>query len=138
MTIPAASLWFDDDQNRITPVTIGNLNQTFILENTQGRFVLQRLNPIFAPEVNLDIEALTAHLSKSGIATTRLIPTKTGSLWGTWEGQCWRLLTFVQGENFSSMPNPQRVREAGQLVGNFHRAVFDFKHTYHFTRGNPH
>jgi Ser/Thr protein kinase RdoA (MazF antagonist) len=138
MSVDALKLWFGDHASRLTPITIGNLNQTFVVENDKGRFVLQRLNPIFSPEVNLDIEALTSHLNKRGVATTRLIPTLTGSLWGELDAKCWRLLSFVEGENFSVLSSGQHAREAGGLVGKFHHALADFHHEYHFVRADAH
>jgi Ser/Thr protein kinase RdoA (MazF antagonist) len=138
MIASALKLWFDTESNRITPITIGNLNQTSVVENEAGRFVLQKLNPIFAPEVNFDIQAFTSHLNEKGLATTRLIPTRSGDLWGELDGQCWRLLSFVAGENFSTLASSEQAKEAGLMVGNFHRAVSDFQHQYKFSRGDVH
>jgi len=138
MTARALKLWFDTESSRLTPITIGNLNQTSVVENEAGRFILQKLNPIFAPEVNFDIHAFTLHLKQKGLATTRLIPTRAGDLWGEVDGECWRLLSFVAGDNFSSLTNVEQAKEAGLMVGNFHRAVSDFQHQYKFSRGDVH
>lgn len=138
MSQEAAKLWFKDKPNSLRKVTIGNLNQTFMIENDEGRFVLQQLNPVFAPEVNLDIQALTTHLAKKGVGTTTLIPTLDGALWADLEGKSYRLLSFIEGDNFSSLSNAVQAKEAGHLVGMFHRAVSDFQHEYRFSRGNVH
>jgi len=134
----ALELWFDKDSQKVTPITIGILNQTYLVENSSGRFVLQKLNPIFAPDVNLDIDAFTSHLIAKGVSTTSLIKTRSGDLWGDVDGQCWRVLSFVEGDNFSALTSVAHAKEAGSLVGKFHHAMADFQHQYKFSRQNVH
>ena len=61
----------------------GLINQTFLVEEAGRRAVLQRLHPIFAPSLHLDIEAVTAHLARKGLLTPRLLRTRAGELWTT-------------------------------------------------------
>lgn len=100
--------------------------------------VLQKLHPIFAPEVNLDIEAITAHLAAKGMTTPRLIRTLDGRAWVTEGDQTWRALTFVDGETFHKVPCPAHAESAGALVGELHRSLADLDHTYAFARIGVH
>jgi Ser/Thr protein kinase RdoA (MazF antagonist) len=100
---------------------------------------LQSLNPIFKPEVNDDIDAVTLHLQRRGLVTTRLVRTRDGSLCKVMDGQCWRVLTFVPDTHTLSRVQDQRVAaEAGALVGRFHLALSDLQHTFKFARLGVH
>lgn len=117
----------------------GLINDTFVVVGPHGsKAVFQRLHPIFDAEVNLDIAAITRRLSDEGIETPRLIPTDGGALWVVEDDRVWRALTFVPGQSHHKITEPALAREAGALVGRFHRALADFEHDYHFTRGNVH
>ena len=53
----------------------GLINATFLVTVSSGQqFVLQRLNALFNPEVNRDINVLTRHLAAKSSVTQRLIP----------------------------------------------------------------
>lgn len=126
---------------RLEPVAItgGLINQTFVVrEHGEPRAVLQRLHKIFAPEVNLDIEAITAHLAARGMTTPRLIRTVDGQAWFTHQDQTWRALTFVDGETVHKVPSPAYAESAGALVGQMHRALADLQHDYAFARVGVH
>jgi Ser/Thr protein kinase RdoA (MazF antagonist) len=115
------------------------INQTFVVrERGEPRAVVQRLHPIFAPEVNLDIEAITSHLAAHGLTTPRLIRTRDGHAWVTEAGHSWRALTFVDGETVHRVPSPAWAESAGELVGRMHRALADLRHDYAFARVGVH
>ena len=76
----------------------GLINRTYIVRRGgEPDAVLQRLHPIFGPEVNLDLEAITAHLARAGLETPRLVRTRDGAPWAEAQGHTWRAITFVQG-----------------------------------------
>jgi Ser/Thr protein kinase RdoA (MazF antagonist) len=111
-----------------TPITSGHINQTFLVQapTQAGAFVLQRLSPIFGPEVNLDIDTITARLAAQGLRTPRLVPTADGLLWHTDEEQrIWRLMTYIEGEIIDQADSAERCREAAGLLGRFHLALWD-------------
>ena len=124
---------------RAESVAIGLINRTFVLyASDQPRFVLQRLHPIFAPQVNLDIEALTEVLASRGLTTPRLVRTRDGAAWFVSDGT-WRMITYVPGRTLVRLEgNPRTARAAGALVGRFHAALADVSHTFHFTRPAAH
>jgi len=136
MTIPAAAWgWRPED---LAPLTGGLINTTYAV-GAPPVAVLQRLHPVFGAAVNLDIEAVTAHVAARGMETPMLIRTRDGHAWITDEGGgVWRALTWVDGETVHRVPDPAWAEAGGALVGRFHRAVADLSHTYHFTRAGVH
>jgi Ser/Thr protein kinase RdoA (MazF antagonist) len=100
--------------------------------------VLQRLHPIFGAEVNLDIDAVTAHLAARGLTTPRLVRTTDGRAWLDHAGRVWRALSWVEGTTVHTVPEPAWAEAGGALVGEFHRAVADLAHDYAFARGGVH
>ncbi len=121
------------------PITTGLINRTFLSYQAGERRILQLLNPIFAPEVNEDIEAVTEHLAASGLETPRLVRTAAGEAWFTdQEGGVWRVLTHVEGETVERVDSPRRAWEAGGLLGRFHTALQDLDHQFNHHRLGVH
>jgi Ser/Thr protein kinase RdoA (MazF antagonist) len=121
------------------PLEGGLINRTYQVEEAGRRAVLQRLHPIFKPEVNLDIQAITAHLAERGLHTPRLLPTLDGALWVIdGDGFSWRMLSWLSGRTFSVVERPELAYSAAQLVARFHGAVGDLQHRFHFTRPGAH
>lgn len=113
---------------RCTPLGSGHINRTWRVEPPAGEEarILQRMSPIFGPELQEDIEAITSHLASAGLLTPRLVRTRTDALWTTDAGGAvWRLLTCIDGETLLSVDAPARCRAAGELLGRFHRALWD-------------
>jgi Ser/Thr protein kinase RdoA (MazF antagonist) len=135
MRIPADAWgWRPED---IAPLAGGLINTTYVV-GTPPVAVLQRLHPVFGAEVNLDIEAVTAHLAARGMETPRLLRTRDGRAWVEHAGAVWRALSWVDGETVHRVPDPAWAEAGGALVGRFHRAVADLQHTYHFARAGVH
>lgn len=125
----------------LVPSTTGLINLTFFVR-AQGRpvAVLQRLNTnVFSPDVHLDTEAVTAHLTSRGIPTPRLIRTSEGALWHADEdGGVWRLLTPVGERTVDRLTSPAEARSAGALVARFHAATADLAHEFRSVRDGFH
>jgi Ser/Thr protein kinase RdoA (MazF antagonist) len=122
------------------PLTGGLINATFAIRDSRSGApvaVVQRLHPVFAGEVNLDLEAVTAHLAARGLVTPRLIRTRSGAPWIE-DGGVWRALTWVDGVAVHAIPDLRWAEAGGALVGRFHRAVADLDHDYAFTRAGVH
>jgi Ser/Thr protein kinase RdoA (MazF antagonist) len=134
----AAAAWGWSDAV-LRPVTGGLINHTFAVELGGAPVaVLQRLHPVFAPEVNLDIDAVTSFLATKGVLTPRLVRTAGGSGWVTEAGATWRAMTWVDGLSVHTVPSPTWAESGGELVGQFHRAMIDFQHDYKFSRPGVH
>ncbi|HEU0035340.1 MAG TPA: phosphotransferase [Kofleriaceae bacterium] len=117
----------------------GLINETHLVSvGDEPIAVLQRLHPVFGAAVNLDIEAVTAHLAAKGMTTPRLIRTVDGRAWIDDAGTIWRALSYVSGETVHRVPSPAWAEAGGELVGRFHRAVADLEHAYAFARAGVH
>ncbi|MGE5185362.1 MAG: phosphotransferase [Acidobacteriota bacterium] len=87
---------------QIEPLAGGLINQTFVVRDAgQPVAALQRLHSIWAPEVNLDLDAVTAHVAARGLDTPRLIRARGDRAWVEHDGRVWRALTWIDG---SSVP----------------------------------
>lgn len=138
--IPAAVLaaW-DRPDAPVERLAGGLINATFAVGRDDARIVVQRLHPVFGAEVNLDVEAVTAHLAARGLVTPRLLRTRDGQAWTVDDGGgVWRALSWVDGASVAAVPAPRWAELGGQLVGRFHRAVADLRHDYRFTRAGVH
>ncbi len=140
LTPPAAVLEaFGLAASPLERATSGLINPTWYSRSTRGaELVLQRVNPIFPPAVNLDIAAVTEHLAHKGVMTPRLVPTQTGGLWLEHEGAVWRVLTRIQGVCRDALESPAQAREAGRALAEFHRAVSDLDYTFKNARLGVH
>ncbi len=124
---------------QIEPLAGGLINQTVVVrEAGQPVAALQRLHPIWAPEVNLDLDAVTAHVAARGMETPRLLRARGDRAWVEHAGQVWRALTWIDGESVHAVPDPAWALAAGELVGRFHRAVADLTWAYKFARAGVH
>ncbi len=117
----------------------GLVNRSFLLVSQDGeRYVLQQVNPLFAPVVHNDIETVTRHLQTKGVVTPRLLPTKKGTLYAKVGQEIWRVLTYIEGVNRETISSPDQAQEAGRLLGRFHRALFDLDYRFQNIRPNVH
>lgn len=134
----AAWGWHRDVE--VAPLPGGLINSTFVVRRAgQPIAALQRLHPVFAPEVNLDLDAVTAHLAARGLPTPRLLRAVGGLAWVVDDdGRPWRALTWIDGVTYDAVPSVDVARAGGELVGRFHRAVADLQHDYAFVRAGVH
>lgn len=117
----------------------GLINRTWHVVSTSGeRLVLQRVNPIFPPEINADIDALTRHLTARGLATPRIVPARDGRLWLEQGDAVWRVLTEIDGVTRDALRTAAEACEAGRALARFHRAVADFDHPFSNARLGVH
>lgn len=123
----------------LSPLGNGLINQTWRVDVPQsGRYVLQRVNDVFSPAVNGDIDLLTRHLEAGGESTCRLVPTQDGDLWVANAAGNWRLLTWVDGISHDSFKNPQQAVSAGMLLARFHQSVDGLEHEFATQRPGVH
>jgi Ser/Thr protein kinase RdoA (MazF antagonist) len=101
--------------------------------------IVQRVHPAFAPSVHVDIEAVTEHLHRKRVVTTRLVRSSAGELSAiARDGRAVRVLTFVAGTSRDKLPDARATHAAGALVASFHAALLDLDHTYVHTRPGIH
>jgi Ser/Thr protein kinase RdoA (MazF antagonist) len=117
----------------------GLINDTFSVEGPGGPWVLQRVHPVFAPEIHHNIVAVTEHLSARALVTPRLVLADDGRPWADLgERGVWRVMTRVQGVSFDAPRNAEQIRAAAGLLARFHGALQDLEHTFVGMRSNVH
>ena len=123
----------------INPVTTGLINDTYLVETETGeKYILQRINPIFSPEICLDIDLVTRHLHTKSMLTPRIISTTDSRLWIEHDKGIWRLLSYIPGQTGDILQNANMAREAGALLADFHIALLDINEAFHNTRSGVH
>ena len=128
---PAVLAAFAIDPATVRRVGTGLINQTWTARDAQGvACVLQRVNPVFPAEIHYDIDAVTRHLLAKGVATPILIPTRSRKLWHEHVGAVWRAMTSIDGTSYEALRDADQAREAGRILGVFHRALVDLDHTF--------
>ena len=128
--------WRLGDELRDAPDR-GLINETWVVgDPPQG--VLQWVNPLFRPAVNLDIAAVTARLAVRGMPTPLLLPTEDGRLWVEAPSGSWRMLSYVPGTTVHRLDSEPRAAAAGALVGRFHDAMAGWDYTFAHVRSGAH
>lgn len=141
MLPPEVSAAWGLEGARVERQRSGLINRTFVALREDGLplLVVQRLSPIFGPEVNLDIEAITQVLEDAGLDTPRLKRTLDGRPHVTdSQGGLWRALTFRPGRCQPTVETEVEAHSAGALLGRFHRALWDCPHVFRHVRPGIH
>ena len=137
----AYGLAADDASDEIVHMS-SLINRTYLVRGDLGEgpqpMVVQRLHPIFAAHVHLDIEAVTQHLERRGLETPRILRNKLGELWTLEQssavpGQAlgvWRAITYIEGVTVHRSSNLAQLGSAAELLGRFHGALFDLQHEF--------
>lgn len=122
----------------------GLINESFCLKNEQdeAEFVLQRLNPIFAPQVNDDIAALVTPLRANHLAVPMLLPTRNGQHYVHLTDEqcagCWRILEYMPGRCIHRVEDLAQVRSLAKTLAQFHSALVGSKYCFVHTRPAVH
>lgn len=122
------------------PLSGGLINATYRVVDARGLTcaLLQQLHPVFVPEVNLDLEAVTRRLASQGLETPFLLRPRGRKGWVECAGRTWRALTFVDGVSHARVPSAEAAESAGETVGRFHRALDGFAYRYASVRTGVH
>lgn len=117
----------------------GLINDTFAVAGPNGAYVLQRVHPVFVPEIHHDMLAVTEHLAARGLVTPRLAEADDGRPWvDLGEQGIWRVMTRIEGVGFDAARSPGQVRAAAGLLARFHGALEDLDHTFEGMRVGVH
>ncbi|MDA3864651.1 MAG: aminoglycoside phosphotransferase family protein [Deltaproteobacteria bacterium] len=109
------------------PLKAGLINDTWLLELSDfSKYILQRVSPIFPPEVNIDIARLTDFLKVKKINTISILPTDDGSYYIQGTKGIFRILSWCSGRSAQA----EDLKGAAAHLGSFHRTLEDF--TYKF------
>lgn len=127
----------------IEPLGSGNVNDTWRVALAPGgegpqALVLQRLNTGVFPRPDLvmaNIRRLGEHLDRPGALAAaggrwelpRVVPVRgSGASWLDRDGQCWRLLTFIdRSRSVDTIEGRGQALQVGRGLGTFHTLIHD-------------
>lgn len=115
------------------PIAVGLINQSFCIDRGGSpAYVLQEINKGVFPEpdtvqenIRRVLEHVATHKRPMGEPFVRLVKTKTGEwFYRDDQGRYWRVFDFVrQSRSLQNLENRSQAREAGRIVGEFHRLL---------------
>ena len=122
------------------PISGGLINDTF---DVDGRYVLQRVSPIFGAAVNTDIASLVPDLQRGGVCVPSLYRAVTGEWFAQGEAfgfdaGVWRLMTRLSGETYHQAGNMTQIQSLTRALAKFHGALDGCGHVFEHTRPGVH
>ena len=111
----------------VKKVSGGRVNATYLVESDQGRFILQKLHPVFGTDgrvVSNSAETAKA-MAVHGLPAPLVRPTGNGALWSD-NGGIWRLTIWLPGV-MNETRSPESAAEAARILGAFHRAMNSYR-----------
>ena len=129
----------------VSPLGKGHINDTYLarIPHTDslagaaaepsnggaGRRVLQRINQTVFRDPQLlmkNVAAASAHLNRKRPGwTPALTPTADGRRWGEFEGEVWRLWSYIDGRSLSRLESDAQAEAAGRAFGRTRRWLQD-------------
>lgn len=119
--------WDIKKPESIKQVNTGLLNKTFIIRNSDGIFILQKLHPAVAIDAcTINYFHVTRFLLRISEISQTVYAQKSDSLWVDIDEDRWRLLKGVEGDVYTVTPNSTAAFEAGKLLSKFHSSIKNF------------
>lgn len=105
----------------------GLVNKTYFLETESGKFVAQKLNPLFSEGVVEDHDAVQKHLKKHGFLVPEIVLTLKGEISLRIEGELWKVCRYIEHDEHPLRSN-ETIIEAAQKLGKFHSIMKTLKY----------
>jgi len=119
-----ATAFTNDKVATIVQLTDGAINETYLVETTGGRFILQKMNKIFSPVVMGNLALIQPYVTTSGVLIPKGIDTVDGNPYLLNGGEHWyRALQFVPGKTIHDHVAVPQAESAAALVGSFHASL---------------
>ncbi len=125
----ASSAWFS--QSEIRPLGAGFINDTFLVENQQRRYVLQRINQTVFANPRLVMSQTIRVVEHIATKVSGWVPVLVESLAGEFfhedgEGEVWRLWDYVEGtQTHQFLHSGAALRSAAQSFARFQNLLID-------------
>lgn len=113
----------------IEPYGSGHINQTLLVTTDKERYIMQIMNTnVFKDSDGLmkNICAVTEHLTKKGIETLQVVPTKDGKSYHK-GAECVRFYKFIENTiTYQSAEDEETFKNSGRAFGDFQNQLSDF------------
>jgi len=124
----------DSDPKSCRPYGNGHINETYLVETTGRKYILQKINKhVFRNAQGLmeNVKAVTSYLQEKVSDTRRalsLVSTKSGKDWLVdASGEYWRMYPYiVDSICLQQVENAKDFKESGAAFGEFQRMLADF------------
>ncbi|TAL51107.1 hypothetical protein EPN81_00720 [Patescibacteria group bacterium] len=116
---------------QVKAVTDGLVHQTYELDTTTGKYILQHLHPVLASDaIGQDFLAVTRYLEEQNFPSPKMILTKKGTMLAHDGKEVWRLQTKLSGQTVHILNHVRMARECGEIYAKFHRVMDGFPYTF--------
>lgn len=116
---------------RIFPITVGLIHQTYEVRTNKGQYIMQRLHPaLSSKKIGQDFLVVTKHLNAQQIPAPMCQLTKNGEVLARDGEFVWRMQTKVSGKTVDQIKNVIMAREAAEMYARFHHAMNSLEYTF--------
>lgn len=137
--LAALQAWGLGPKDLTRVVSTGLINETYELCMNAQPHILQRVHPVFSPEIHQNIRAVSAHLRAQGLVSPQLVPHSEGQdVFVDQEQRCWRMQEFVPGSTVEKIETEQQAYVTAHYLGTWHQALADIKHSFVGLRSGVH
>lgn len=138
--IAALQAWGIAHKEPCRAISTGLINETYAVEDRGKKLILQRVHPVFAPEIHLNIRAVSEHLHAQGLQSPQLVarPDGSGDCFKDEENRIWRLQSFIPGKTLEGMESPTQTRAAAAFLARWHEALDSLEHEFLGIRAGVH
>jgi len=120
---------------KIAPVSAGLVHDTFAIDASSGKYIIQRLHPVLASKaIAKDFLHVTRFLKAQGFPTPDCILTKNGDVLVIDGAHRWRLQTRLPGKTVEVIKDKAMARAAGEMYARFHKVLDAFPYTFGSTK----
>ena len=119
------------DLAKVSPISSGHINETYLVEDEGRRWVLQNINNQVFPNpqiIQQNFEKVSRHLSqkKYPLENLKTQHTRNGHSLALTNGRSWRLINYIPNcKILDKADNAQQAFNAAQAVGIFNEALAD-------------
>lgn len=129
--LAALDAWGLTRQDLHTSISTGLINETYKVQMQGEPRILQRVHPVFAPEIHQNIRAVSAHLQSKGLVSPQLVPRPSGDdVFLDEEARCWRMQEYVAGSTIESVQSNEQAYGMAQFLAKWHAALGDIDHAF--------
>ncbi|MBC8161565.1 MAG: phosphotransferase, partial [Roseiflexaceae bacterium] len=124
----AAAAWQLGDIHAITPIPVGALNRSFVIDAASGRYVLRGYRYTERSPIEHEHD-LIAFAHQRGVPTLMPVALPSGETLAVCDGLFYALFPFASGEQrVRGMLGAADAAAMGRCVGKIHQALRDFPH----------
>jgi len=113
--------------NKISPISCGLINQTFLIETDSDSYIAQLMNKMYPPVVTEEYDKIQEYLAAHNFNIPKLVKTRTGQKYCFLKEQVFRIFNYVAHDSVDySMINNSLANQLGQAWGQLQRLLSQY------------